>query len=365
MALVPAKCTQCGGNIEVDDTHEAGICQHCGTPFITEKAINNYNVTNNINANVVNIYGGSTNDFEIRAGTLEKYNGASTEVVVPNSVTAIGKEAFKDCKGLISVILPDGIISIEEAAFYNCENLRSINIPDSVSNIGQYAFYCCRKLESINIPYGVTYICTNVFRACASITKVDIPNTVTYIGECAFAGCGGLSNVDIPNSVEHIGQQAFWGCRSFTSITIPNSVISIGEAAFADCKNLSNVVYSVNTRIGKDAFDNTPYNSVLIKAEFEKTNKETQNSGCYIATCVYGSYDCPQVWTLRRYRDYTLDETWYGRLFIKCYYAVSPKLVKWFGKYDWFRKPWKKFLDVMVKRLNSMGVEDTKYIDKY
>lgn len=50
MALVPAKCTQCGGNIEVDDTHEAGICQHCGTPFITEKAINNYttNITNNI-----------------------------------------------------------------------------------------------------------------------------------------------------------------------------------------------------------------------------------------------------------------------------------------------------------------------------
>ncbi len=34
------------------------------------------------------------------------------------------------------------------------------------------------------------------------------------------------------------------------------------------------------------------------------------NKGCYIATCVYGSYDCPQVWTLRRFRDYTLDETW-------------------------------------------------------
>ena len=39
MALVPAKCTQCGGNIEVDDTHEAGICKFCGTPFVTEKAI--------------------------------------------------------------------------------------------------------------------------------------------------------------------------------------------------------------------------------------------------------------------------------------------------------------------------------------
>lgn len=54
-------------------------------------------------------------------------------------------------------------------------------------------------------------------------------------------------------------------------------------------------------------------------------------AGCYIATCVYGSYDCPQVWTLRRYRDSVLSKSWYGRAFIKLYYKVSPILVKWFG----------------------------------
>ena len=50
MPLVPAICTQCGAQIEVDDTCEAGICKHCGTAFITEKAINNYttNITNHI-----------------------------------------------------------------------------------------------------------------------------------------------------------------------------------------------------------------------------------------------------------------------------------------------------------------------------
>ena len=49
MGLVAAKCTQCGANIEVDETKEAGICKYCGTAFITEKAITNYNtyVTNN------------------------------------------------------------------------------------------------------------------------------------------------------------------------------------------------------------------------------------------------------------------------------------------------------------------------------
>lgn len=89
-----------------------------------------------------------------------------------------------------------------------------------------------------------------------------------------------------------------------------------------------------------------------------------QKSGCYVATAVYGSYDCPQVWTLRRFRDYTLAETWYGRAFIRTYYAISPTLVKWFGHTDWFKKMWKGKLDRMVANLKANGVEDTPYKDK-
>ena len=51
MPLVPAICPQCGGTIEVDNTREAGICKYCGTPFITEKAINNYTISNSIHIN--------------------------------------------------------------------------------------------------------------------------------------------------------------------------------------------------------------------------------------------------------------------------------------------------------------------------
>ncbi|MDR0856501.1 MAG: hypothetical protein LBM78_03730, partial [Clostridiales bacterium] len=43
MPLVAAKCTQCGANIQVDVTGEAGICPNCGAAFITEKVVNNYN----------------------------------------------------------------------------------------------------------------------------------------------------------------------------------------------------------------------------------------------------------------------------------------------------------------------------------
>jgi len=89
-----------------------------------------------------------------------------------------------------------------------------------------------------------------------------------------------------------------------------------------------------------------------------------KTKGCYVATCVYGSYDCPQVWTLRRYRDYTLAETWYGRAFIRTYYAISPTLVKLFGHTDWFKNMWRGILDRMVMKLNSDGVANTPYQDR-
>jgi hypothetical protein len=94
------------------------------------------------------------------------------------------------------------------------------------------------------------------------------------------------------------------------------------------------------------------------------SNSNSNNScGCYIATSVYGSYDCPQVWILRRYRDNTLAITWYGRLFIRIYYAISPTLVKWFGNTMWFRHIWRNKLDKFVNRLQQEGVQNTPYQD--
>jgi hypothetical protein len=93
------------------------------------------------------------------------------------------------------------------------------------------------------------------------------------------------------------------------------------------------------------------------------TPTPSKKTGCYIATAVYGSYDCPQVWTLRRYRDFTLAKTWFGRAFIYVYYAISPTLVKWFGDTNWFKNMWKPTLDKMVTTLQNQGVENTPYED--
>lgn len=99
--------------------------------------------------------------------------------------------------------------------------------------------------------------------------------------------------------------------------------------------------------------------------EEKKQNTEVQkgNEGCYIATCVYGSYDCPSVWTLRRFRDNILAQNICGRTFIKLYYAISPSLVKWFGNKKWFRLFWKKNLDNLVDFLHKQGVDDKMYFD--
>ncbi len=87
--------------------------------------------------------------------------------------------------------------------------------------------------------------------------------------------------------------------------------------------------------------------------------------GCYVATCVYGSYDCPEVWTLRRYRDFKLYKTLHGRIFIKVYYAISPTVVRLFGKTKWFNKIFKKKLDKMVCKLKYDGYESTPYNDLF
>ncbi len=92
--------------------------------------------------------------------------------------------------------------------------------------------------------------------------------------------------------------------------------------------------------------------------------RRRRRSGCYVATCVYGSYDCPEVWTLRRFRDNTLASTPLGNAFIDLYYALSPSLVKIFGKSRLFRTLCKVPLDRIVATLKRRGVDDTPYDDQ-
>ena len=95
------------------------------------------------------------------------------------------------------------------------------------------------------------------------------------------------------------------------------------------------------------------------KAEINLKTKK----GCYVATCIYGSYDCPEVWTLRRFRDQVLDKSFIGQKFIYLYYKISPTLVKHLGNTSWFQFIGRRTLNILVKKLNRKGFLSTPYND--
>lgn len=146
------------------------------------------------------------------------------------------------------------------------------------------------------------------------------------------------------------------------------------EAANAVYKNLRQVVVreSVNRHDSQGSYSPTLTERAASaiwtqikdapRAGGATTNRES-SGGCYVATAVYGSYDCPEVWTLRRYRDYVLAKSIWGRAFIRGYYAVSPHLVKHFGHVALFNKVFKPTLDYIVHSLNNRGIADTPYVD--
>jgi hypothetical protein len=111
--------------------------------------------------------------------------------------------------------------------------------------------------------------------------------------------------------------------------------------------------------------DGAKDNKEVMKALAEEIEKlvEVKTGGCYVATCIYGSYNCPEVWTLRRYRDYRLSTSWFGKKFIQIYYTVSPKVVELFGNKKWFSIFLKPFLNRFVRKLQKSGIDSSPYSD--
>lgn len=94
-----------------------------------------------------------------------------------------------------------------------------------------------------------------------------------------------------------------------------------------------------------------------------EAKKTPKSEGCYIATAVYGTYDSPELWTLRRFRDEILRKTSLGTYFVKVYYHVSPTLVHYLGGYNLTKKCIRPFLDRFVRQLNQKGISSEAYKD--
>lgn len=247
----------------------------------------------------------NTFDFNLTTGTITKYNGTDTVVVVPPTisswpVTKIGEDAFQDNTTITSVTIPANVTEIGSNAFAGCTNLTSVNYegdwsnltiqsgnpavqdaanaplfdfefipPDNtavivtnykyngaaadvtipsryqgkpVTTIGHAAFFNS-AVTSVTIPDSVTSISDEAFINCPKLTNISIPNSVTYIGFSAFSSCTSLKSITLPSSLSFISGALFLGCSQLTTIHIPVSVTSIGNNAFADCPSLMTVTY--------------------------------------------------------------------------------------------------------------------------
>lgn len=108
-------------------------------------------------------------DFKIVDGVLKKYYGNDENVVIPDSVTSIGEDAFFGCKSLASIIITDlkawlkikfgcRWVDSDYNLFLGNNKVTKLTIPDDVTSIGERAFYRCKSLTGITIPDSVTSI---------------------------------------------------------------------------------------------------------------------------------------------------------------------------------------------------------------
>ena len=203
------------------------------------------------------------------------YGSSVTSVTLSTSLTSIGENSFRNCNSLTEVTIPEGVQIIGYEAFSYCSALTDLSLPTTLDTIAAYAFYACGMLRDLYVPASVTMIGNDAFKYCSGLESIAVepantvydsrdncnaliktandsiilvckntvlPNTITSIPDYAFYNNTDLMNMVIPASVTYIGKSAFQGCTNLTDIIIPAAVTTIGEAAFKGCSSMSSMV---------------------------------------------------------------------------------------------------------------------------
>ena len=254
---------------------------------------NSLNAISLSNSNVGIIFDEPSNVTTITDNAFHGCVNLSSNLVIPNSVTSIGEEAFRSTK-ISSLTLGSNLQLIGNSAFVFCSNLISpLVIPNSVTRVGVGAF-SFTNISDLTLGSNLNIIEQGVFQACFNLSgNLIIPNNVTVIesqsfsqanirsitlgsnvgniDSLAFASCKNLSgNLVIPNSVTSIGFNAFVE-TNISALTLGSNVSTISEGAFKKCSNLSGPLSIPNsvTSIGIEAFRQTNISSLTIGSNIQ------------------------------------------------------------------------------------------------
>ena len=134
--------------------------------------------------------------YEVRNGGIyiTSYIGHDYEVRVPAEidglpVRTIGLNAFSSRYEVETVILPEGLTALDKNAFRYCPGLLSVELPSTLKTIGDHAFFLCESLTEITIPEGVTDIGERAFQGCSRLSRVTLPASLGRLTSYVFFEC--------------------------------------------------------------------------------------------------------------------------------------------------------------------------------
>lgn len=244
---------------------------------------------------------------------------ALAEVTIPDSVTFIGYQSFKNT-ALTEITIPARVTQIDGAAFRDCTKLATINIlsdsltlknnvfcntglvtytlPKGVVIDGDATFADCKNLKSFYFPDGLTtekQVGTGTFSGCTALEEVRLPQDLTILPGGFFVRTR-IKAIDLPTTVTHIGQYAYEGITTMPKAVIPNHVTKVDQFVFYE-NHLEEVVWSEGCHIiPNDAFRACKW---LTKVTIPETVDSIQENAFYYCTALDSIHLPEGIRTLR------------------------------------------------------------------
>lgn len=211
-----------------------------------------------------------------------------------------------------NVTIPDGITEIYKDSFRNSYEIKSITFSDSVQIIGENAFDTCLSLIKINWGSGIRKIDKCAFLACNSLTDIVIPDTVDTIEEGTFTDTG-WTVLDIPEHVKYIGASAFAGTfityKNKRTVTIHGDAANYAGDAFAGYN--TTLVFEKSDKdkyAGWYVYISEPYKKGAIKYICKMDNRISDISGyqCQFSSSKSFKKNVKTVWIKKDQRKFTV-----------------------------------------------------------